>query len=92
MRVCQAEIDLGSIEQTLITIRANLGNLSFESKRLALEALNIRITLGKDTIAIEGTLPMRYNETPSRPSEHNTPQNITHSLPFCILVKLGDKR
>ena len=85
----QAEVGIESIEQALTTIRANLNNLSFESKRLALEALNIRIILGKNNIAIEGFLPIRYNKTPSRPSEHNTPQNIAQMLPFRIPIKVG---
>ena len=84
----QAEIGLESIEQALVTMRGNLSNLSFESKRLALEALNIRIILGEN-IAIEGFLPIRYNETPSRPSEYNTPHNITQTFPFCIPIGVG---
>ncbi len=61
----QAEIGLESIEQALITIRGNLSNLSFESKRLALEALAIRVLLGEGSISIEGAIPIRYKETPS---------------------------
>ncbi|MBE9513396.1 MAG: recombinase family protein [Chloroflexi bacterium] len=64
----QAEIGLEGIEQALITARGNLSNLSFESKRLALEALNIRVILGKDSISIEGNIPVGYGAIVSTPS------------------------
>jgi len=80
----QAEIGLESIEQALITIRGNLGNLSFENKRLALEALNIRVLLGKDSISIEGAIPIRYKETPSNRNGERMP-----STSVCQPTQLG---
>ena len=80
----QAEVGLENIEQALITIRSNLSNLSFESKRLALEALSIRVNLGKDTIAIEGAIPIRYNETPSNRNGERIP-----SIFACQATQLG---
>ena len=74
----QAEVGLENIEQALITIRGNLSNLSFESKRLALEALSIRVNLGKDTIAIEGAIPIRYNKTPSNRNGERMPSTSAH--------------
>jgi len=71
-------------------VRGNLGNLTHQEKRICLEALNIRVRVG-DKIRLEGVLPIVLK--PSYPSKHNiTPINITHELPFCIPVELGDLR
>ena len=80
----QAQIDAQGILETVNILKTNLSDLSFESKRQTLEALRIRIMLGKDTISIEGMLPISYgivSSTPLRPSEYNTPQNITQTFP-----------
>ncbi len=73
-----------SIEQALIAIRGNLGSLSFGSKRLALEALAIRVLLGEDSISIEGAIPIRYNETPSNRNGERMP-----SISACQLTQPG---
>jgi hypothetical protein len=36
----------------------NLGNLSFEEKRLFLEALKIKVLIDGDNVAIQGSIPV----------------------------------
>lgn len=38
-------------------VRSNLTELSFENKRLALEALNVKVWLDGEAITIEGSIP-----------------------------------
>jgi len=65
----QAQVDADSVRQAVEILSANLNNLSFESKRMTLEALHIRVMLGKESIAIEGTLPVSYGAIMSTPSK-----------------------
>jgi hypothetical protein len=39
-------------------VRTNLKNLSFEGKRLALEALDIKVRIDGDDILVEGVIPL----------------------------------
>ena len=45
--VRQPQINADSVIQTLKVVRANLDNLSFESKRMALDALDIKVIVGE---------------------------------------------
>ena len=69
--VGQARVDADSVRQAVKMISANLDDLSFESKRMTFEALHIRVLLGKDSIAIEGTLPVSYGVIESTSSNRN---------------------
>jgi len=71
------------VDKAVEMVKVNLANPSFESKRLALEALNIRVTLGKDSIIIDGTIPISHGAvvtTPSRPSSNNIPKRPLSSI------------
>ena len=59
------------MRQTVEMVKANLSNLSFESKRLTLEALSIRVTLGKESVAIEGAVAVSYGVIVSTSSNRN---------------------
>jgi len=63
-----AEVNIDDIIKACSLVRDNLGDLSFENKRLALEALNIRILLGESKISIEGAIPVSYGSIESTPS------------------------
>ncbi len=60
-RVCsanQVKADIEGIEQACKIVLSNLGTLSFEDKREVLETLNIRVWISKDSLRLEGTLPI----------------------------------
>ena len=81
----KAEISIDAIENACQIVQDNLGNITFETKRLALEVLNIRAYLYKDTVRIEGILPVPQEvieSIASRRYEHNI-------LPFSIPVRVG---
>ncbi len=63
-----AGVNIDDIIKACSLVRDNLGDLSFENKRLALEALNIRILLGESKISIEGAIPVSYGSIESTPS------------------------
>jgi hypothetical protein len=71
----QAQVDAESISETVELVKANLGDLSLEAKRLALEVLSIRVNLGSESITIEGALPVsfRSKETPSKRNGERMP-------------------
>jgi len=69
----QAQVDADSISEAVKLVKANLVGLSLETKRLALEALSIRVNLGSEGITIEGAVPIRYNETPSKRNGERMP-------------------
>ena len=64
----KAELNIKGIETACQIARDNLKDFSFENKRLALEALNIKIWLDGNDIKIEGSLPIKQGaiESPSR--------------------------
>ncbi len=47
-----------SIERFGAVVRQNLGELTFEDKRLALEALSIKVWVDGDNREIEGAIPI----------------------------------
>ncbi len=47
-----------SIERFCAVVRQNLGELTFEDKRLALEALSIKVWVDGDNLEIEGAIPI----------------------------------
>jgi len=83
----QAQIDAEGILEAVNILKANLKDLSFESKRLMLEALRIRIMLGKDTISIEGMLPTSYGVVSSTPLNRNGER--MPSISACQLTQPG---
>jgi regulator of replication initiation timing len=83
----QAQVDADSVRQAVEMVRANLDKLSFESKRLALESLNIRVVLGKDSVAIEGAIPVSYGVVASTPSNRNGER--MPSISACQLTQPG---
>ena len=82
----QAQVDADSISEAVELVKANLGDLSLEAKRLALEALSIRVTLGSKSMTIEGALPvsLRSKETPSNRKGERIP-----SIMACQLTQPG---
>ena len=54
----QAEVDMGGIKRFCELARSNLAGFSFENKRLALEALNIKVWIDRDNITIQGAIPI----------------------------------
>ncbi len=54
----QAEDNVADIERFCQIVKQNLADFTFENKRLALEALNIRVHLDVSNIRIEGAIPI----------------------------------
>lgn len=54
----QGEVDIQGIQRFCELARSNLANFSFEDKRLALEALQIKVWLDGERITIEGAVPV----------------------------------
>lgn len=54
----QSETNIKTIKDYCDLVRHNLGNMSFMEKREALEALAIRVIVGKDSINIQGCIPV----------------------------------
>ncbi len=54
----QTEVNMESIEQFCELVRQNLGDFTFNDKRLTLEALQIRVRLDGNNINIEGAIPI----------------------------------
>ena len=54
----QAEINLENLEQFISLVRDRAGNLDHESKRLALDALQIGVTIDGNEIRITGNVPI----------------------------------
>jgi len=67
----QAEADMEGIKQACDIVRDNLLDLTFEKKRMALEALNVRVRIDNDKVNIEGTIPMTHGTFASIPSKRN---------------------
>jgi len=56
--VKQMDVDIQGIKEACELVRNNLTELSFENKRLALEALSIKIRIDGEDINIEGSIPI----------------------------------
>ena len=54
----KAENSIDSIKKAYEMVRSNLTELSFQNKRLALEALNIEARLDGKAVTIEGSTPI----------------------------------
>jgi len=61
----RAEIDIEGIQRFCQLARANLGNFSFGDKRLALEALDIKVWLDGENATIEGSIPVASSDIAS---------------------------
>lgn len=55
--------DISDIQKACQVVASNLGQLSFEDKRLALDALKIRILVDGDAISIQGAIPIPIGHT-----------------------------
>jgi site-specific DNA recombinase len=83
----QATLDAGRIRQSIESIRNNLGKLSFETKRLALETLSIRVILGESSVRIEGNIPLAYGSVVSTLTNRNGER--MPSISACQFTQLG---
>jgi len=54
----ETEVNMESIERFCEVVRQNLGEFTFEDKRLALEALSIKVWVNGNEINIEGAIPV----------------------------------
>lgn len=54
----QVQVSAESIKNACELIKRNLGNLSFDHKRLALEALQIGVWVNGETVTIKGVIPI----------------------------------
>jgi len=76
----QARVSIDDIEEAVARLRGNLSGVSIETKRLALEALSIRVTIGDGKATITGNIPMasgRIVSAPSWRSENNIPIQLS---------------
>jgi len=61
----ETEINMESIERFCEVVRQNLGEFTFEDKRLALEALSIKVWVDGDRLEIEGAIPITGDDIQS---------------------------
>jgi len=54
----QATVDLDNIKLACEMVSQNLGTLTYEDKRLAIEALDIKVWMKHDELIMEGSIPM----------------------------------
>ncbi len=54
-----------SIERFCEVVRQNLGEFTFEDKRLALEALSIKVWVEGNNLEIEGAIPIAEDDIQS---------------------------
>lgn len=64
----QSHISIKGIKQACELIKTNLGGLGFEEKRLALEALQIKVWIDGESITIEGVIPIPKGQIAAMPS------------------------
>jgi site-specific DNA recombinase len=64
----QTEVDIQGIKKACKIVKANLDELTLDSKRMALEALGIKVWLDNERVMIEGTIPVAYGAIASTPS------------------------
>ena len=62
------EVDAAKIAHTCEVVRNNLGSLTIEDKRLALEALDIKVLLDGHNVNIQGTVPIDSETFVTHPS------------------------
>ncbi|GAI86655.1 unnamed protein product, partial [marine sediment metagenome] len=84
----QTEANMESIERFCDLVRQNLGDFTFEDKRLALEALQIRVRLDGNNINIEGAIPIAGMSEKSGTPRCSELEGHT-SFPFRIPVLAG---
>ena len=83
----QYEIDAERIKEACQLFSTNLKGLTYEEKRFALEALQIKVLVDEEILRLEGVISpgeQTIVSSASRLPRHN----ITHSFPFCIPVKV----
>ncbi|MBL7125154.1 MAG: recombinase family protein [Dehalococcoidales bacterium] len=54
----QSEIDMTGVEQFCVLARQNLSNFSYEDKRLALEALQVKVHVDGSNVSMTGAIPV----------------------------------
>ena len=64
----QAEVDMEGIERFCELVRHNLGDFTFEDKRLAREALRIKVWIDGNSVNIEGAIPLGEEDIESTTS------------------------
>jgi len=64
----RAEINISSIQNACELVNKNLVELSFQNKKLALEALCTQVWLDAENITIEGTIPIKEGSVEFNPS------------------------
>ena len=64
----QSQVNVEDIKKACEIVSNNLGDLSYEEKRLALEALNIKVWLNNERVTIEGAIPVGSHCITSNPS------------------------
>ena len=79
----QIDVGIEGINKAVAVVKGNLSNLNFQNKRLAVEALEIKVYIDGDHISIQGAVPMTKDilSTPSSSSR----QYATY--PFYIPVR-----
>ncbi|MFC1982699.1 hypothetical protein ACFLV5_02815 [Chloroflexota bacterium] len=61
----ETEVNIESIERFCEVVRQNLDEFTFEDKRLALEALSIKIWVDGNNLEIEGAIPIAADDIQS---------------------------
>ncbi len=61
----QTEVNMEGIERFCELVRQNLGDFTFDNKRLALEALQIKVWVDGNNVEIEGAIPIAGDDTVS---------------------------
>ncbi len=64
-QVRETEVNMESIERFCEVVRQNLGEFTFENKRLALEALSIKVWVEGNKLEIEGAIPISGDDIQS---------------------------
>lgn len=58
----QFKVDIDSIKKACELVKQNLASLSFEHKKMALEALQVRAWIDGDNVTIEGVIPIAEDD------------------------------
>lgn len=85
----QCKLDLEEIDKFCELVKQNLGGLTYENKRIALEALGIKVWIDGSDVSIEGAIPVQdvsVVSTPSLYSGYNKEGAI--SVPFSCAAQL----
>ncbi|MFP3976012.1 MAG: recombinase family protein [Chloroflexota bacterium] len=59
----QLQLDAQSVREACRLVKQNLGNLTFEDKRLALEALQVKVWIDGSNVTIQGAIPIENGLT-----------------------------